>query len=62
MPSEGEALEIEKGLKNCNEKIKGIKVYSEKESQQIFLAIECKPQTNGLHKSYFSSKTKFKGY
>jgi len=24
--------------------------------------IECKPQTNGLHKSYFSSSTKFKGY
>jgi len=24
--------------------------------------IECKPHTNGLHKSYFSSNTKFKGY
>ncbi len=32
-PSEGEALEIEKVLKKCNEKIKRIKVYSEMESQ-----------------------------
>ncbi len=33
MPSEGEALEIEKALKKCNDKIKGIKVYREIEAQ-----------------------------
>ena len=57
-----ETDDLTTSLRRASEKIDRLNIFQTVDQSKTYLVIHCKLLTDGLHRNYFSSKGKYRGY